>query len=81
MFEDFSLEDEERYRAFRREMAIMDRKSEMNDAFKDGVEKGMEQGKQELVLNMLKSGISIEKIASMANLSVDLIREWEKAAV
>ena len=24
---------------------------------------------------------SIEKIASMANLSVDLIREWEKAAV
>lgn len=62
-------------------MAIMDRKSEMNDAFKDGVEKGIEQGKQELVLNMLKSGISIEKIASMANLSVDLIREWEKAAV
>lgn len=77
LFEDFSLDDEERYRAFRREMAIMDRKSEMNDAFRDGIE----QGKQEMVLNMLKSGISIEKIASIANISVDLIREWEKAAV
>ena len=75
-FEDFSLDDEERYRAFRREMAIMDRKAEMKDAY----EEGMEQGKQELVLNMLRAGISIEKVASIANLSVDVIREWGKAA-
>ena len=75
-FEDFSLDDEERYRAFRREMAIMDRKAEMKDAY----EEGMEQGKQELVLNMLRAGISIDKVASIANLSVDVIREWGKAA-
>ena len=73
-FEDFSLDDEERYRAFRREMAIMDRKAEMKDAY----EEGMEQGKQELVLNMLRAGISIEKVASMTNLPVDLIGAWGK---
>ena len=47
---------------------------------KDAYEEGMEQGKQELVLNMLRAGISIEKVASIANLSVDVIREWGKAA-
>ena len=87
-FEDFSLDDEERYRAFRREMAIMDRKAEMKDAYEEGMEQGIEQGleqglkqgieqgKQELVLNMLRTGISIEEIASMTNLSADLIGEW-----
>ena len=83
-FEYFSLDDEERYRAFRREMAIMDRKAEMKDAYEEGMEQGIEQGKQELVLNMLRTGISIEEIASMtnipANLSVDRIREWDKMA-
>ncbi|MBU9735112.1 RpnC/YadD family protein [Diplocloster agilis] len=91
-FEDFSLDDEERYRAFRREMAIMDRKAEMKDAYEEGMEQGIEQGleqgieqglkqgieqgKQELVLNMLRTGISIEEIASMTNIPADLIGEW-----
>ena len=77
-FENFSLDDEERYRAFRREMAIMDRKAEMKDAYEEGMEQGIEQGKQELVLNMLRTGISIEEIASMTNLPVDLIGAWGK---
>ena len=38
----------------------------------------IEQGKQELVLNMLRTGISIEEIASMTNLPVDLIGAWGK---
>ena len=95
-FEEFSLDDEERYRAFRREMAIMDRKVEMKDAYEEGMGQGIEQGleqgieqgieqglkqgigqgKQELVLNMLRTGISIEEIASMTNIPADLIGEW-----
>ena len=65
-------------------MCSSDLKAEMKDAYEDGmeqgIEQGVEQGKKELVLNMLRSGISIEKIASMANLSVDRIREWDKMA-
>ena len=87
-FEDFSLDDEERYRAFRREMAIMDRKAEMKDAYEEGMEQGIEQGLEqgieqgelkkarETALSLVEMGLPVEKIAKAVRLSAEEVQKW-----
>ena len=56
-FEDFDLDDEERYRAFRREMAIMDHKSGLDGAYEEGLEKGMEKGLEQGMEKGMEKGM------------------------
>ncbi|MBU9728574.1 Rpn family recombination-promoting nuclease/putative transposase [Lachnospiraceae bacterium ASD4241] len=61
-FEDFDLDDEERYRAFRREMAIMDHKSGLDGAYEEGMETGMETGLQIMISTLQEMGLSKEEV-------------------
>lgn len=61
-FEDFELDDAERYRAFRREMAIMDHKSGLDGAYEEGIEKGIEKGLQVMISTLKEIGLSREDV-------------------
>ena len=44
--------------------------------YQQGIEKGVEKGKQELIVEMLKDGtLTIEKIASMARVPLDYVQQ------
>ena len=57
-----------------RQMAIMDRQSQLESAHKEG----LTQGKLEDALEMLKDGLSLEKIAKYTKLSVQEIEDIAK---
>lgn len=40
---------------------------------KEGLEKGLEQGRAEMILRMMESGISVEQIAHITQMSTDEI--------
>lgn len=44
-----------------------------------GIEKGIEQTQTEIIRNMLKNGLSSEKIAELTQISLDIIKEVENA--
>lgn len=44
-----------------------------------GIEKGIEQSRTEIIQNMLKNGLSSEKIAELTQISLDIIKEVENA--
>lgn len=43
-----------------------------------GIERGIELGKKETVLNLLADGIPYEKASKYTDISVDLIKQWER---
>ena len=53
---------------------------EMDDIYKEGQKigeaRGEERGMRRMALSMAEEGISVERIASMAKESVELIRQW-----
>src|SRR5699024_823064 len=53
---------------------------EMDDIYKEGQKigeaRGEERGMRKMALSMAEEGISVERIASMAKESVELIRQW-----
>ncbi|WP_168118785.1 Rpn family recombination-promoting nuclease/putative transposase [Paenibacillus sp. HB172176] len=64
--------DEETYRLYEaREHSLMER----NSLIADGVAKGIEKGKQEVIKNMLKEGVDVELIAKVTGLSIEEIRK------
>ncbi len=83
-----SLEnDDERRQAYKiREKAIMDykvqnraaREEGIREGIEKGIEKGVEKGKLLTAKNMLKSGLSVELISSVTELSIERIKELQK---
>ena len=65
-----------------RELWLIDQTIRENEARKEGREEGREEGKEEaireMIINMNKSGMPIESIAAIANLSPDEIRKIVK---
>ncbi len=50
----------------------------MRDA--ENIEKGRQEGKQEMAVNMFKSNISIEIIAMAAGTTTDIVKTWLQSA-
>ena len=46
--------------------------------FKTGVERGIEQGRKDIILSMLKSGMSIEQIAEITKESAEDIQKYSE---
>ena len=46
--------------------------------YEDGIEKGIEQGRRDVALNLHKMGMTPEKIAEAVNERVSVVEEWLK---
>ncbi|MGX5519272.1 Rpn family recombination-promoting nuclease/putative transposase, partial [Bacillus cereus] len=57
-----------------REKALMDEAAKFAYAEQKGIEKGIEQGKIQLIRGMHKNGMPIEDIAKFTNLRIEEIR-------
>ena len=42
----------------------------------EGIEKGECIGKQQMTINLYADGMSIDKIAKIANVNMDTVRKW-----
>lgn len=42
----------------------------------EGIEKGESIGKQQMIINLYADGMSIDKIAKIANVNTDTVRKW-----
>ena len=58
-----------------REKAWKDQTAREDDSFNRGIEKGMEKGKKELVINMLKQGLDVPFISKVTGLSKEKIKK------
>ena len=61
-----------------KEKAVHDEVSAVNYATRRGIEQGIEQGKKEIILNMLASNLSLEQIQQITKLSEKEIKELIK---
>ena len=58
-----------------REKALMDEQSRLNGARKEGVKKGVKEGKIEVAKNFLKMGMSIEQISMGTGLTIEEVEK------
>ncbi|MDR0845877.1 MAG: hypothetical protein LBN08_00010 [Lactobacillales bacterium] len=59
-------------------MAINDSRDIIKTAREDGFEEGIEQGRKEIISNMLKLGLSYEEIAKLTNANLSDIEKISK---
>ena len=53
---------------------------DLKNQYKEGIEEGINLGQKEIVLHMLHSGNSPEKIAQLTGIDVEVVKQWiEKA--
>lgn len=69
-----SADERKRLEYEARQKAIRDK----NMLFKTGVERGIEQGRKDIILSMLKSGMSIEQIAEITKESAEDIQKYSE---
>jgi predicted transposase/invertase (TIGR01784 family) len=75
-------EDEKTRMAYdNRQKYIWDQTARENEARESGREEGKTEGElskaREISLRLLKKGLSYEEIAEVANISIELIKQWE----
>ncbi len=58
-----------------REKALMDEAAKFDHAKQQGIKKGIEEGKMQLIRGMHKNGMPIEDIARFTNLRIEEIQE------
>ena len=61
-----------------REMALSDWTTGINTATEKGFEKGIEKGKTEIALNLLKTGDPVEKITAVTGLTRQEVENLQK---
>lgn len=69
-----SADERKRLEYEARQKAIRDK----NMLFKAGVERGIEQGRKDIILSMLKSGMSIEQIAEITKELAEDIQKYSE---
>ncbi len=57
------------------EVLKYDNEIRYNDGFKKGLEQGILQNKQEMVISLYKNGVTLDIIAKSANLSIDEVKD------
>lgn len=62
----------------KRQMALMDEATQKYAYFEDGMEKGMEKAKEEIVVNAIKLGQSNEQIYALTDIPEEMIEEMRK---
>ena len=62
-----------------REMAELDRRSELDLNRQEGIREGIQSEKIQNAINFLKLGIDIETVAKGVNLSIEKIKELQKS--
>ena len=62
-----------------REKAMMDEQSRLNGARKEGVKKGVKEGKIEVAKNFLKMGMSIEQISMGTGLTIEEVEKLKNS--
>ena len=61
-------------------LTSFNQKAYEKDLYEEGVEEGINLGQKEIVLHMLHSGNSPEKIAQLTGIDVEVVKQWiEKA--
>ena len=73
---DFQADERMRQEAWYREKQMRDEASQIDDAFEEGIAKGIEKGRRTLLTSLVQDGvITVEEAAKRAGLSV---AEFEK---
>ena len=49
---------------------------DLKNQYKEGIEEGINLGQKEIVLHMLHSGNSLEQIAHLTGIDVEVVKQW-----
>jgi predicted transposase/invertase (TIGR01784 family) len=60
--------------AFYREKALKDKNSQLLTAREEGLQEGMNRGRQELINNMLAKGLSVNEISDLTGIDIHEIK-------
>ena len=75
--QEFSLEEKQRYVQDNLDKRAWERSDLQQEAMEKGMQKGLEQRQQEMILNMLKKGFDHSVIAEVAGVSTDYIKKLQ----
>ncbi|RHF61218.1 hypothetical protein DW671_12235, partial [Mediterraneibacter gnavus] len=61
-------------------LTSFNQKAYEKDLYEEGVEEGINLGQKEIVLHMLHSGNSLEQIAQLTGIDIEVVKQWIEEA-